>query len=80
MKKCIFQGRFKSILVDADNYALVISTYIHLNPLRAGVVKQLEDYPWCSYLDYLHLRKSNISNLDPSFVLHLIDNNNSIIN
>jgi len=71
----IFQGRFKSILVDADNYALVLSTYIHLNPLLAGVVKQLEDYPWSSYLDYLNLRKSNISNLEPYFVLHLLSAN-----
>jgi len=69
----LFQGRFKSILVDADNYALMLSIYIHLNPLRAGIVRQLEDYPWSSYLDYLNLRKSNIS--DPSFVLNLIDNN-----
>jgi len=69
----IFQGRFKSILVDADNYALMLSAYIHLNPLRAGIVRQLKDYPWSSYLDYLNLRKHNIS--DPSFVLNLIDNN-----
>lgn len=69
----IFQGRFKSILVDADNYALMLSAYIHLNPLRAGIIRQLKDYPWSSYLDYLNLRKSNIS--DPSFVLNLIDNN-----
>jgi len=69
----VFQGRFKSILVDADNYALVLSAYIHLNPLRAGIVRQLEDYPWSSYLDYLNLRKSNIT--DPSFVLKSIDNN-----
>ena len=69
----LFQGRFKSILVDADNYALVLSAYIHLNPLRAGIIKQLEDYPWSSYLDYLNLRKSNIT--DPSFVLNLIDHN-----
>jgi len=70
----LFQGRFKSILVDADNYALILSAYIHLNPLRAGIVRQLEDYPWSSYLDYLNLKKSNIS--DPSFILKLIDNNN----
>ena len=70
----LFQGRFKSILVDADNYALILSAYIHLNPLRAGIVKRLEDYPWSSYLDYLRLRKSDIT--DPSFVLNLIDHNN----
>ena len=69
----LFQGRFKSILVGADNYALILSAYIHLNPLRAGIVRQLEDYPWSSYLDYLNLKKSNIS--DPSFILNLIDNN-----
>ena len=69
----LFQGRFKSILVDADNYALILSAYIHLNPLRAGIIRQLEDYPWSSYLDYLNLRKSNIT--DPSFVLNLIDHN-----
>ncbi|MDD5015392.1 MAG: transposase [Atribacterota bacterium] len=67
----LFQGRFKSILVDADHYALVLSAYIHLNPLRAGIIKQLEDYPWSSYLDYLNLRKSNIT--DPSFILKSID-------
>ena len=69
----IFQGRFKSILVDADNYALLLSAYIHLNPLRAGIVRQLEDYPWSSYLDYLNLRKTNIS--DTSFILKSLDNN-----
>ena len=69
----LFQGRFKSILVDADNYALILSAYIHLNPLRAGIINQLEDYPWSSYLDYLNLRKSNIA--DPSFVLNLINHN-----
>jgi len=67
----LFQGRFKSILVDADNYALILSTYIHLNPLRAGITRQLEDYPWSSYLDYLNLRKSDMT--DPSFVLKSID-------
>jgi len=67
----LFQGRFKSILVDADHYALTLSAYIHLNPLRAGIIKQLEDYPWSSYLDYLNLRKSDMT--DPSFILKSID-------
>ena len=71
----LFQGRYKSLLVDEDNYALILSAYIHLNPLRASVVKQLEDYSWSSYLDYLNLRKSNISNLKPSFVLQLLSAN-----
>ena len=43
--------------------------------LTGGLVEQLEDYPWSSYLDYLNLRKSNIFNLEPSFVLHLLSAN-----
>ena len=53
----IFQGRYKSILIDADSYALTLSAYIHLNPLRAGMVKKLEDYPFSSFLDYIDTKK-----------------------
>ena len=45
----LFQGRFKSILVENDAYILQLSCYIHRNPLRAGLVKRLADYPWSSY-------------------------------
>ena len=45
----LFQGRFKSILVDADEYLKHLSRYIHLNPLRAKMVEQLRSYPWSSY-------------------------------
>ncbi|MDY6950970.1 MAG: transposase, partial [Thermodesulfobacteriota bacterium] len=45
----LFQGRFKSILVDADEYMKHLSRYIHLNPLRADMAKQLLSYPWSSY-------------------------------
>jgi len=42
----LFQGRYKSLLIDADNYALTLSCYIHLNPLRAGITKSIDEYPW----------------------------------
>jgi putative transposase len=45
----LFQGRFKSILVDADAYLKQLSRYIHLNPLRANMVDQLVLHPWSSY-------------------------------
>jgi putative transposase len=45
----LFQGRFKSILVDADEYLISLSRYIHLNPLRARMVENPADYPWSSY-------------------------------
>ncbi len=45
----LFQGRYKSILVDADAYASELSGYIHRNPIRAGIVSRPEDYLWSSY-------------------------------
>lgn len=48
----LFQGRFKSILVENDAYLSQLSCYIHRNPLRAGLVKRLSDYPWSSYQFY----------------------------
>ncbi len=48
----LFRGRFKAILVDAENYLLQVSRYIHLNPVEANVVKKLEAYPWSSFRYY----------------------------
>ena len=48
----LFQGRFKSILVEDEPYLLQLSYYIHANPLRAGIVKRLIDYHWSSYPAY----------------------------
>ena len=45
----VFQGRYQAILIDADNYLLQLVAYLHLNPLRAGMVKRPEDYPWSSH-------------------------------
>jgi len=53
----LFQGRYKSIIVENDAYMLQLSYYIHRNPLRAGIVKRLADYRWSSYLSYAYGRK-----------------------
>jgi putative transposase len=53
----LFQGRFKSILVQNDAYVLQLSCYIHRNPLRAGLVERLVDYPWSSYRAYAYGQK-----------------------
>jgi len=54
-KRCghLFQGRYKAILIDADEYAKELSRYIHLNPVRARMVPRPEEYRWSSYLDYI---------------------------
>ena len=45
----LFQGRFKAVLVDADEYLKHLSRYIHLNPVRARMVEHCGDYSWSSY-------------------------------
>lgn len=45
----LFQGRFKTALVDADRYFLTCSRYIELNPVRSGLVAEPQDYAWSSY-------------------------------
>ena len=49
----LFQGRYRAILFEKDTYALELSRYIHLNPVRAHLVKDPSLYPWSSYLAYV---------------------------
>lgn len=48
----LFQGRYKGILVDKDAYLVQLSRYVHLNPVRAGMVDRPEQYRWSSYPAY----------------------------
>lgn len=59
----LFQNRYKSEPVDDDRYLLVVLRYIHQNPLRAGIVKNISNYKWSSYNDYL-TTKDTIINKD----------------
>lgn len=45
----LWEGRYKSTLVDTDNYFLTVSRYIELNPVRAGMVADPGSYIWSSY-------------------------------
>jgi putative transposase len=59
----LFQGRYKALVVDgqAGNYFDVVSTYIHLNPARAGLAgigkQELASYFWSSYPWYVRMRR-----------------------
>lgn len=53
----LFQGRYKAYIVDKESYLLELGRYIHLNPVRAGIVKKPEDYKWSSYRDYIYGNK-----------------------
>ena len=45
----LWEGRFKSSLVDSHEYCLACYRYIELNPVRAGIVNHPAEYPWTSY-------------------------------
>jgi REP element-mobilizing transposase RayT len=49
----LFQGRYKAIVVDADAYLAELVRYIHLNPVRAKLVKDPEKYPWSGHRAYM---------------------------
>lgn len=66
----LFRGRFKAIVVDADNYLATLSRYIHLNPVTTGIVTRAERYPWSSYRAYLgHVNRPDWLHLQPTLGL-----------
>ncbi len=54
----LFRGRYKSVLVCDDSYLLELIRYIHKNPVRASMVKDMDDYRWSSYKGYLSYSKT----------------------
>lgn len=65
----LFQQKTKSklLIVDSDEYALTCFHYIHQNPLRAGLIKDLSDWPYSSYLGYAGLRNGNLVAISHGF-------------
>lgn len=56
----LFQDRFKSELIETDQYHLEISKYIHLNPVQANMTELPIDYTWSSYRVYMSIRQDSI--------------------
>jgi len=54
----LFERRFWSSAIDSEAYLTQCVAYVHRNPLEAGLVNRLGDYPWSSYPSYLGLRSS----------------------
>lgn len=67
----LFQDRFKSEPVEDDGYLLMVLRYIHQNPLKAEMVKEIATYKWSSYTEYIG--KSKI--VDNDLVMDLFSNN-----
>lgn len=49
----LMQGRFKAVDIDKDDLLIHVSRYIHLNPVTAGLTKDIKNYKWSSLNDYL---------------------------
>ncbi len=73
----LFQGRYKAIIIEADEYAGELSRYIHLNPVRAGIVEKPEEYKWSSY-QYYTGREKRPDWLRVDFILRYFSNKTSI--
>jgi putative transposase len=56
----LFQGPFHAKLIKDDGHLLLLSQYIHLNPVRAKLVDKPEDWVYSSYQDYLGLRRGTL--------------------
>lgn len=70
----LYQGRFKAVLVQQDEHLHYLSCYIHLNPVRAGIVKLPCDYSYSSY-NFFVTEKQPPEWIDTSIILSMFDKN-----
>jgi putative transposase len=64
----LWQGRFKSSIVDSDAYALHVIRYIELNPVRAAMAEQPEDYRWTSVHTHVGLAHDPLLTPHPAYL------------
>lgn len=56
----LWEGRYRSTLIQAERHLLACMVYIDLNPVRAGLVAEPRDYPWSSHGHYVGLRRDRL--------------------
>ena len=78
----LFQGRYKSEIIDTEPYFLQASKYIHLNPVTAKMVAQPLDYHWSSYGIYVGRRQDKNELVNTTGILEIFskDTNTAILN
>ena len=83
----IFQGPYKTKLIESDESLLQLSRYIHLNPVEANLVRKPEDWQFSSYQDFigdrkdLFLKKDQILNIIGTSFLYkeFVEDNNNVV-
>lgn len=76
----MWEGRFKSSLVDGKAYCLACYRYIELNPVRAGMVNDPSEYPWSSFNSNATGKPSNLLTPHESWLCLGSDNNSRLLN
>ena len=64
----LWQGRFKSFVIQDGKYILECGRYIELNPVRAGIVEKAENYPWTSAGVYLKAERNPLVDYNPEYL------------
>ena len=63
----LWEGRYRSTLIQSDRYLLACMAYIDLNPVRAGMVMEARDFPWSSHGHYAGLRQDRFLTPHPLY-------------
>lgn len=63
----LWEGRYRSTLIQTESYLLTCMAYIDLNPVRAALVAEAGDYPWSSHGHYVGLRSDKLVTPHPLF-------------
>lgn len=63
----LWEGRYRSTLIQTDRYLLACMAYIDLNPVRAGLVMEPREYPWSSHSHYIGLRTDKLITPHPLY-------------
>lgn len=63
----LWEGRYKSTLIETERYLLACMVYVDLNPVRAGLAAQARDYPWSSHGHYAGLRVDRLVTPHPLY-------------
>ena len=63
----LWEGRYRSTLIETERYLLACMVYIDLNPVRAGLARDAGDYPWSSHEHYAGLRSDKMLTPHPLF-------------
>jgi len=74
----VFQDRFKSVKIETNPQLMLVSSYIHMNPVKDSIVNNPEEYKWSSYNDFITDRKNSI--IYKQFLIEVFGNTKNFIN